>query len=531
MNELTLFISTFLILITVAISDIIARLVPKISSTYINVILGVIVALIPALNKLVMDFQNEVFMILILAPLLFFEGQRTPVQLVGKRIKSIVGTAIILAIISAFVAAGVLHLTFAVPMSLALVIVSISTPTDATALESVTQGLKFRNSVKKPLKMESLFNDATGLILLQGAIIWVNTGRLQIWHNGEQLFIAAGGGILLGIVLALLIMFFRQFLVRSKINVISSQTLIYLLTPFIVYWVAEKVGVSGIIAVVIAGLVNNSEAARSRFSSPRQMHLGVELVNFASNVLNSFVFVILGINLGRIAVDRYKMITTSLNWLMIGIVSYLVLLICRYIYGRLLVGDKSNKSAILFSFGGVHGTVTLAMTFSVMGNGLGDHTFALVILVETVVIILSMLVPTILFKIILPEDWDEKQKAHTIEMLRNRAVQVGIKQVKKMNLSDDVKDLVIYDLKDQMRVTTFGKFLNQWKNITFRREVLSNIKSVEQRRALMQAFSHERDYLYHMAKNHIVDSNYVYEVYTEVLLSESLVLDPDGQMI
>lgn len=47
----------------------------------------------------------------------------------------------------------------------------------------------------------------------------------------------------------------------------------------------------------------------------------------------------------------------------------------------------------------------------------------------------------------------------------------------------------------------------------------------------MQAFDKEREYLYHVAKKHLVKSEYVYEVYNEILLAESLVLDPESQMI
>lgn len=118
---------------------------------------------------------------------------------------------------------------------------------------------------------------------------------------------------------------------------ISSQTLIYLLTPFCIYFIAEEVGVSGIIAVVTAGLIHNSETTRSRFSSPRQMHLGLQLVNFSNSVLNSFVFVVLGLSLERIIFEQRRSIGISLRWLAIGVLVYVLLLIVRFIYGRFFI--------------------------------------------------------------------------------------------------------------------------------------------------------------------------------------------------
>lgn len=245
-------------------------------------------------------------------------------------------------------------------------------------------------------------------------------------------------------------MSFRQSFVRSSFNVISSQTLIYVLTPFCIYLLAEAVGVSGIIAVVTAGLVHNSEANRSRFSSPRQMHLGIQLINFIGEVLNSFVFVVLGISLARIFTSQYNTIMNSARWLAVGILVYGLLWICRYVYARIWVGDKSRRTASLFALGGVHGTVTLAMTFSISGE-VSQSLFNFIVVVETVVIILSMVVPTIIFKFILPIDVDEQNRPTQLNQLRHGMVAVGIEKVKAMNLSQVVEDSVIYDLRDQVQ--------------------------------------------------------------------------------
>ncbi|KIS02817.1 cation:proton antiporter [Paucilactobacillus wasatchensis] len=525
-----LLISSFVLIVTVAISNIIARYIRGISSTYINLIVGVLVGLIPLTNHLVLEFNDEIFMIFVLAPLLFFEGQATPLMAVGKRAKSIVNTAVLLAAISAIIAAFAVHQLFSLIMPLALVIVAISTPTDATAFDSVVTGRKFSSSLGNTLKMESLFNDATGIILLQAAILWLTTGHLSFWQNAGEFLKSAIGGIILGAVLAFVVVSFRQSFVRSSFNVISSQTLIYVLTPFCIYLLAEAVGVSGIIAVVTAGLVHNSEANRSRFSSPRQMHLGIQLINFIGEVLNSFVFVVLGISLARIFTSQYNTIMNSARWLAVGILVYGLLWICRYVYARIWVGDKSRRTASLFALGGVHGTVTLAMTFSISGE-VSQSLFNFIVVVETVVIILSMVVPTIIFKFILPIDVDEQNRPTQLNQLRHGMVAVGIEKVKAMNLSQVVEDSVIYDLRDQVQKNTLISFFGQWKAVTANKALITGLQSVEQRRALMYAFDAERDYLYDLAKRHVVSSEIVYEIYSEILLSESLVLDPRNQMI
>lgn len=288
--------------------------------------------------------------------------------------------------------------------------------------------------------------------------------------------------------------------------------------------------ISGIIAVVVAGLVNNSEANRSRFSSPRQMHLGLNLVNFLSNILNGMVFVILGLNLEKIFTSEYFIHNNTWKWLMIGVAVYIGLLCCRIVYAKLYISDRSWRSAALFSFGGVHATVTLAMIFSLRGI-LENHLYTQVVLIEVVVIILSMVVSTVLFKVILPVDLDARNRLTRQNQIRQKMVEAGIKRVNEMSLEPNIRSLVMYDLQDQIQNNTMSSFFRQWHGVNQSQEKITVLQSVDQRRALMNAFDEEREYLHSLALKHQVPSNEIYDLYSEVLLSESLVLDPNNRLI
>lgn len=524
-------IAMFVITLAVAIGNILARLVPAISNTYINLLMGILIALIPFTNDLISKFNNEFFMIVILAPLLFFEGQNTPVVMVRKKIPNIIGTAGVLAIFSAVVSSILLHSILGLALPMALIIISICTPTDATALESVISGREFPESTQETLKMESLFNDATGIILLQAGLIWLQSGHLNLIQNIGALLLSSIGGLIVGNILAGFFTIFRQWLIRSSLNDIFSQNMIYLLSPFIIYIIGELLHVSGIIAVVVAGLVNNSEANRSRFVAPRQMNLGVQMVNFFNEMLNGFVFVTLGLNLERIFTEHYNQYIQTKNWLIIGTISYTGLLICRWIYARLFIGDHSNRTASLFALGGVHGTVTLAMTFSLLGNNLNSHIFNLIILVETVVIVLSMLVPTLIFHWWLPIDNTEKYANKTLNELRHDVSMVGIKKINSMELSKAVHDSAIYDLQDQTRNKSLKSFISQWTMITSDSNVLTTLQSKEQQKALMSAFQAEREYLLGLEKQNKMDSKIIFGQYNEILLAESLLVDTESPLV
>lgn len=521
--------SSFVIMIAVALSNFIGKGIPGVASSYINILVGVGIAAIPVLNTIVPEFNDEVFMLLIIAPLLFFEGQLTPIQRVKARMSGILGTAVGLALASAVVIALVLHqLGLAFP--LALMIAAISTPTDATAFDSVAEARVFPKQLKDRLRLESLFNDATGIILLQAGVLWAVTGHLAFTQNVQSFLYAAIGGIVIGAGAEILLMLIRQYLVRTRFDVVSSQALIYFLTPFMLYLVAEAVHVSPIIAVVSGGLMHNSEASRSRFASPRQSHFSKQFTDFATQILNGFVFVVLGISLERVIASGFTTMFHSLTWIGVGLAVYVFLLVSRYVYARLFV-RTSRREAHLFALGGVHGTITLAMTFSIMSAGVSRSTFNFVIMVETVVIILSMLVPTILFKIILPLDFDLVNRRRRLQAVREEMVAEGMGAINDLGLSPIALESVQYDLYDQIGNNSLAGFLHQWRTVSNDSSVYASLRGMDQQRALMVAFQAERAYLLDQVKRHILDEETANRLYGEVLLSESMALDPKNRIM
>jgi len=518
----TIYSSTVMILIAVAVSNLLAQEFKKIAPTYINLLMGLLVGLVPITNATILSFNNEIFMTAIIAPLLFFEGQNTRVLMVRKKRLLILETAGSMAVALAIVVGLAVHVIGEIVWPLALIVAAISVPTDATALDSVTGDRKLPAQVGSLLRLEALFNDATGLIILQAGVLWYTSGQLALGKILVAFLWSAGGGLVFGAAIAVVLMIGRQALLRSRWNLASSQIIIYLMTPIVIYLLAEAMTMSGIIAVVSAGLVYNGEAQRSRFSEPRQFHLSVQLINFGSEILNSFVFVILGILLARIVVGYHATPTTG-HWFWIGLLVYGLELIGRYIHG--LAVKFTSRDALIFSLGGVHGTVTLALALSISVLTAADNQ--LVLLVETVVIILSMLVPTVILPRMLPAN--QAVPRAKLTKMRAEMVTAGLNQLTQLTLTPAVEASVTYDLRDQLRQTRLQSFLRQWRQSSWQPEIFTGDEALQERRALMQAFDAERQYLYELALTHQITSKYIYELYSEILLAESLVLDPANQ--
>lgn len=520
-----------LILLAVISIIINRRWLPKISVNYISLVLGGLVAAVPFTNVLIGKFESEVFISLIVVPLLFFEGQFTRMNTVGQHLQLIIGLTVVMVILCMiFAGLGVAILT-SLGWPLAFILAAISTPTDATAMESVTSGLKLPPNESRALKLESLFNDASGIVLLNMAILWYVNGYIDYAHTAIEFLYSAIGGVVLGIIVSVLIMYLRQSLLRSRLS--FGQTtynngtpflVTYLLTPFLIYYLAEAIGVSGIIAVVFAGLVHNAEAERGALINPRAMYDGYRLIEMVSDILNSVVFVVLGVVLVRTISKPISSGRTSISWIIVGIVLYLANLIVRYVYYR-WKQKTDNKSAWIFALGGIHGAVTFALAYTVAASQVNKADFSLVILSESVLIILSMIVPTIVFRRLLPKREENRDMAEQVQMVRNLMIGHAIEFVQEMNINQEFKDAISYDLNSQSGHTTVNDFGHEWQRMLFHSEYTQ--EQVNQSMDIFyQVFQQERNFLVEYREEHSeFTSDMFNKLYQEIGMSEIVTLE------
>ncbi|WP_010625336.1 cation:proton antiporter [Companilactobacillus versmoldensis] len=516
-------ISTVIIVFAAAISIFISQAIRRVSVSYISMILGGVISLIPVISSHVENFDSDIFMGLIIAPLLFFEGQATRLNAVGKELKHIMQTAGFLVLLCMVVSGFSVVWITGISLPLAFILSAISTPTDATALDSVSEGLKIPNNEGTFLKMESLFNDASGIILLNMAILWYVKGYIDYGATLLNFVVSAVGGILFGFATAFVMVLFRQFLLRTSFNSLNAQNLLYIITPLVIYYLAEEIHVSGIIAVVCAGLVHNAEAQRSRLTNAPQVHQGFGLVSMITEIFDSTAFVILGYMFVKIIIQDKNAIH-DLNWLLIGVTLYIISLIIRYLYACLRL-KMSNKSAWIFSLGGVHGAITLALAYMLKEVQVNNGDFHLVLMAEGTLIILSLIVPTIVFNFILKSDITNDQVKQEVNQLRLNMVKEAIEAVNKMYLPDKIKKSVIFDLMTQKQRTKTKDFMRAWIDVVRHPEFDRTEKELEMR-AFMNAFDKEREYLDGVSQSEEKYQKYIYDLYSEVLLAETLVIEP-----
>ncbi|RQN10333.1 sodium:proton antiporter, partial [Clostridium perfringens] len=131
-------------------------------------------------------------------------------------------------------------------------------PTDAVAVGSLSGRIDIPERSMNILSGEGLINDASGVTAFQFALAALLTGSFSPVEAAGTLIISSIGGAVVGIVLVLLKQQIVHLLETAVAKDVTGYLLIELLLPFIAYLISELVGVSGIIAAVIAGIMQAS---------------------------------------------------------------------------------------------------------------------------------------------------------------------------------------------------------------------------------------------------------------------------------
>lgn len=411
-----LFMDTvFLVLLLIAavvVANIVYSQFSRIPIAFIQIAAGLVLSFLPFYKHF--ELEPEIFLLVIISVLMFNDGQHTSLSRLTHQFGTTFSLAVELAIISILVVGFVTHIIIPnMPLALAFALGAIITPTDAVAVTSITSKMLVPTEVMGTLENESLFNDASGIVALNLAISAAVTGQFSLLHGVGNFFYVFFGGIIVGAILGALIVAIRLRLINMHVDAPSVMVPFTLLTPFVVYLIAEEIGVSGILAVVMTGLMHGIQQNRLRLTSSSLQIVMNSAWSIVSSLLNGIVFVLLGMSLPSVVENLLQHNTSSVFILLgVGILLYVIMTVMRYLwtnwdFARIRAWDKHEKHAnsIVMAYSGVHGTITLAMAFS-LPLTLNGQAFPYrndIIFVAAVVILTSLLVPTLVLPLLLPQ--------------------------------------------------------------------------------------------------------------------------------
>ena len=401
-----LFEYVLILLSLIFISNVVNRFLPIVSVPIVQIVLGALITLLPLNFQL--TFDPDLFFVLFVAPIIFYVSMMSDKKTMWAQRKPILNMSILLVIVTIVVIGYLVNFLIpSIPLAAAFALVAALGPTDDVAVASVSKRVNVPPKIMSILQGESIVNDASGIVGFQFAIIAILTGSFSIVNATGRFLMVGLGGIAVGLALSWLKYLLVRWIRSLGMENVTVHLLLSLLTPFVVFLIAEALGVSGILAIFAAGIAHSFN--RDKFN-PEKVNLNIATESVWSMftfTLEGLVFVILGTQLPNILSSLNQNLYTVSTW---GIVSYILLitfllLFLRFVWAFFTIKKKTYedvahpisrfRAGIIFSLSGARGTVTLASVMSIpvlLSDGTAFPERDLIILIAGGVIVISLLI-------------------------------------------------------------------------------------------------------------------------------------------
>jgi monovalent cation:proton antiporter-2 family transporter len=367
-----------LFLFVLIVSSTTNKLLPFLPLPLVQILLGIGIGLF--LPNTDFHLNTELFLAVVIGPLLFREAQEADITSVLKHWRIIVYLIFPVIFISTLSLGSLAHfLWLSLPLAACVAVGAALGPTDLVAFASLSERFSFPKRVSNILKGEGLLNDASGLVAFRVALAAWTTGAFSLSQAGTSLALSILGGFAVGFVTAMINRFLHTFLLSLRATDIASELLLELSLPLMTFFIAEEIHVSGIVAVVVAGILK-----ASRFKKITLLEAQVDTVtdtvwHTVTFMLNGSVFVILGMELEMIA---EPILTNPLYNPLLLLVSVVLLTFLLFAIRFVMISGfyiwrtrrlKKNlrnymKDMLLLTFSGVKGTVSIATILLIPSN-------------------------------------------------------------------------------------------------------------------------------------------------------------------
>ena len=249
---------------------------------------GLGLGFLPGLPKITLD--PDLVLLLFLPPLVYSSAWLTSWRGFRDNLRPILQLAVGLVLATTALVAVVAHAALGFSWPVAFVLGAVISPTDAVAASATARRLGLPRRIVTIIEGESMVNDATGLVVYRFAVAAVITGSFSLWQASLQFFVVSIGGLLIGLVIAVPLAWLHRHLDDAAIEITLT-----LLTPFAVYVLAQAIQVSGVLAVLSAGLYLSRQSSHFFSSNTRLQAYAVWTVLVF--VLNGVLFLLIGLQL------------------------------------------------------------------------------------------------------------------------------------------------------------------------------------------------------------------------------------------
>ena len=412
----------------------------------------------------------------------------------------------------AFVITGLLP----VPFAAAFAIGAVVAPPDAVAAVAVARRAGLPRRVVTILEGESLLNDATALVALRTAVAALGA-TVTFTDVGTDLALAVVVGPLAGFVVAKLAI----LLFRVLTDVLSSTTLTFLI-PFAAYALAESFHASGVLAVVVAGLMVGHVTPRVR-SAPARLSTWMNwgTVQF---VLEHTVFLLIGLQTHQILSEAAEYPVSNVSIVLAAGASLLAVIGLRIVYVmaiRPLLSPRhrslSWQEALIISWAGMRGVVTLAAAMTLPEDTPLRPVLLLIALVTVAgTLLIHGLTLPLLARRLGVRGPDPREDALQEAMVTQRSVAAGIESLKQAASPDE------HDLVMSMKEGAKRRVDLQWERLgQSRGDECGESRAMTYRRLRLAGLAGERDKLLEIRDRGFADHEVLSALLTELDIEEA----------
>lgn len=445
-----LFSLVLIILACVMFTSVLDQLIPHLSLPLIQIAAGLIVALIyPPLGGVNID--SELFLVLFIAPLLYRDSREVSRVTLWNNKWSILSMAIPLVIATVVATGFVLHQIIpSIQLAAAFACAAALGPTDAAAVSAMGSTIHLSERQSILLSGEALINDASGVVSFQFAIAAALTGAFSAKEATASFGVLFFGGIALGMAVGYVLKHGMNRLRGIGLVNTTTHVLYEVLTPFLLFLFAEELHVSGILAVVAAGLM--MQEIEGNIKSPeraRQQMVSNSFWEVIIYLINGFLFVMLGMQLPKVMETRLieNLSAQTVIGTVIAVTS--VIIAVRFLWvgaTELMTRDRITgergiahvgstlRQALVTTLAGPKGAVTLSIILTLpvtMNDGSPLPMRSQIIFITSGVILCTLLLANFLLPMISPKE-ERKEDEVALSQARILVLEKTVKEMRDL---------------------------------------------------------------------------------------------------
>lgn len=371
---------------------------------------GVAISFIPGIDNIY--FDPHLVLMIFLPPILYYSAFGISFREFQRNWKNIFSLALGLVALTTLVVGIIFKWLFPqFPWSLAFAFGAIVSPPDAIAVTSILKRFNINSRLITLLEGESLVNDASAIVIYKISMVALMTGSSSLSAGSFQFFYVVLGGIAVGFVLGFLFQMFSKRYLEPVLGVVFSFTI-----PYVTYIVADILDVSGVLAVVVNGLIG-TRILRTHQSSLRRV-LGYAVWDILIILLNCLVFILIGLQVRTIAHEMTLNQIMSYSGYAFLIAFAMCVVRMIWVYGRAAIlymnalnrRDSSRicpeilRESAIIGWAGMRGFVSLAVALALpftLSNGMPLEGRNEVVFITFVVILITLVIPGLTLPILI----------------------------------------------------------------------------------------------------------------------------------